>query len=171
MFIDNDGSLYLIWKIDGNNIGHGGNCNNGVAPLVPTPIMIRKMAANGLSFASGSSAIQLLDRDDNDGPLIEAPSMVRSSSGTYFLFFSSNCYSGSLYDIAYATGSSATGPFTKGPWLMVTGSPFSNLYSPGGADVTPDGTKLVFHADKGTTVDTRQMYTAAISLNGNRVSI
>lgn len=161
----------MIWKIDGNNIGHGGNCNNGVAPLVPTPIKIRKMSADGLSFASGSSAIQLLDRDDNDGPLIEAPSMVRSSSGTYFLFFSSNCYAGSQYDIAYATGSSVTGPFTKGPWLMVTGSPFSNLYSPGGADVTPDGTKLVFHADKGTTADTRQMYTAEISLNGNTVSI
>jgi hypothetical protein len=161
----------MLWKVDGNNIGHGGNCNNGVAPLVPTPIMIQKMTAAGTAFASGSSAVQLLDRDDNDGPLIEAPSMARTAAGVYVLFFSSNCYAGSLYDVAYATATSVTGPFTKGPWLMVTGNPFAQLYSPGGADVAPDGTKLVFHADLGTTVDTRQMWTAHISISGKTVTI
>ncbi|TFK47469.1 glycoside hydrolase family 43 protein [Heliocybe sulcata] len=170
-FYDSDGSLYLIWKVDGNNIGHGGNCNNGVAPLVPTPIMIRKLSADGRSYASGSSAIQLLDRSDADGPLIEAPSLVRTSEGVYVLFFSSNCYSGSLYDIAYATATSVTGPYTKGPWLMITGNPYGQLYSPGGADVSADGTKLVFHADQGTTVDTRQMWTASISISGHTVHL
>lgn len=28
--------VWVVWKIDGNSIGHGGNCNNGVAPIVPT---------------------------------------------------------------------------------------------------------------------------------------
>ncbi|KAI0030284.1 glycoside hydrolase family 43 protein [Vararia minispora EC-137] len=170
-FSDVDGSLYLLWKIDGNNIGHGGNCGNSVAPIVPTPIMMQKLDASGTAFAAGSSAIQVLDRDNNDGPLIEAPSLVRTSGGVYVLFFSSNCYAGSLYDIAYATATSVTGPYTKGPWLMKTGTPFANLYSPGGADVTPDGTRLVFHADLGTTANTRQMYTASISISGHTVSI
>lgn len=161
----------MVYKVDGNNIGHGGSCNNGVAPLVPTPIMIQKMTANGTAFAPGSSAIQLLDRDNNDGPLIEAPSMVRTSEGVYVLFFSSNCFSTSLYDVAYATATSVTGPFTKGPFLMKTGTPFSQLFAPGGADVSSDGTKLVFHADLGTTSSTRQMWTAAISISGHTVSI
>jgi hypothetical protein len=35
-FQDKDGQNYVVYKVDGNNIGHGGNCNNGVEPLVPT---------------------------------------------------------------------------------------------------------------------------------------
>lgn len=111
--------------------------------------------------------------DDADGPLIEAPSLVKSADGTYVLFFSSNCYAGGEYDISYATATSVGGPYTKvqdpdAP-LLVTGD--SGLYSPGGADVSPDGTKLVFHADLGTTADTRQMYTAEITISGGVVTI
>lgn len=111
-FHDSNGDFYLVWKVDGNNIGHGGSCNNGVAPIVytfasprrsftiltlallqvPTPIMIQQLTADGTAFAAGSTATEILDRDTDDGPLIEAPSLVRSSEGIYFLSFSSNCY-------------------------------------------------------------------------------
>jgi hypothetical protein len=40
----------------------------------------------------GSDPIALIDRDDADGPLIEAPSM-NLANGIYYLYFSSNCYS------------------------------------------------------------------------------
>lgn len=170
-FVDTDGSLYLVWKVDGNNIGHGGNCNNGVDPIVPTPIMIQQLTADGTAFAAGSSATQVLDRGDADGPLIEAPSLVKKD-GTYVLFFSSNCYSGSLYDVSYATASSVLGPYTKSSAaLLVTGSPYSQLYSPGGLDIDPAGTLAVFHADLGTTADTRQMYTASLTISGTTVTI
>lgn len=54
--------------------------------------MIQQLTAEGTAFAVGSTATEILDRDDDDGPLIEAPSLARSSEGVYFLTFSSNCY-------------------------------------------------------------------------------
>lgn len=83
-------------------------------------------------------AVQILDRSDADGPLIEAPSLthVADSSAVggylYILFFSSNCYSGSLYDSSYATSVNGVGgPYTKSSApLLVTGNP-AGLYSPG----------------------------------------
>ncbi|KAE9398804.1 Arabinanase/levansucrase/invertase, partial [Gymnopus androsaceus JB14] len=160
-FHDSNGDFYLVWKVDGNNIGHGGSCNNGVAPIVPTPIMIQQLTADGTAFAAGSTATEILDRDTDDGPLIEAPSLVRSSEGIYFLSFSSNCYSTSLYDVSYATATNVLGPYTKQPWLMITGDPFPQLFAPGGATITPDGTKMT----------TRQMYTGEIALSGTTISI
>lgn len=55
----------------------------------------------------------------------------------YYLFFSSNIYSSTLYDISYAVSQSVTGPYTKAqapnaPFLT-TGS--SGLTAPGGATV------------------------------------
>ena len=133
--------------------------------------MIQKMTADGTAFAAGSSSTQILDRSDADGPLIEAPSLVEKD-GTYVLFFSSNCYSGSLYDVSYATASSVLGPYTKSSApLLVTGSPYAQLYSPGGLDINRAGTQAVFHADLGTTADTRQMYTAAVTISGTTVTI
>lgn len=49
--------------------------------------------------------VQLIDRDEVDGPLIEAPSMA-DVGGTYYLTFSSNYYNTLYYDISYATGPS-----------------------------------------------------------------
>ncbi|KZV62716.1 glycoside hydrolase family 43 protein [Peniophora sp. CONT] len=170
-FLDTDGSLYLAWKVDGNSIGHGGNCGNSVAPIVPTPIIIQKMTSNGTAFAAGSSATQILDRSDADGPLVEAPSLVEKD-GTYFLFFSSNCYSGSLYDVSYATASSVLGPYTKSATpLLKTGSPYAQLFSPGGLDISRDGTRAVFHADFNKTAHVRQMYTAAVNISDKTVTI
>jgi hypothetical protein len=48
-FIDIDGSFYLAWKVDGNNVGHGGSCGNTVPPLMPTPIKLQKMASDGIT--------------------------------------------------------------------------------------------------------------------------
>jgi len=59
-FVDTDGTIYVVWKIDGNNIGHGGNCNNGVEPIEPTPIMMQRMAADGVN--PDGDAFQILDR-------------------------------------------------------------------------------------------------------------
>lgn len=66
--------------------------DNALPLQVPTPIMIQQLTAEGTAFAVGSTATEILDRDDDDGPLIEAPSLARSAEGVYFLTFSSNCY-------------------------------------------------------------------------------
>lgn len=116
--------------------------------------------------------LAVLDRSDADGPLVEAPSLVKVK-GVYVLFFSSNCYSGSLYDTSYATADHIKGPYTKAGApnapLLQTGKPYSQLYSPGGLDVAPDGVNVVFHADLGKTAHVRQMYTGKISVTGKTV--
>jgi beta-xylosidase len=143
-FIDTDGSHYVVYKVDGNSIGNGGTCGNTVEPIVPTPLMLQKLGTDAMTPMN--DPVELLDRGDQDGPLIEAPSLIRMSDGTYVLFFSSNCYSTTLYDVSYATASSLTGPYTKSSTpLLVTGS--YNLTAPGGATATTNGQGFVFHAN------------------------
>ena len=119
--------------------------------------MLQQVADDGVSPIGGP--IQILDRDDNDGPLIEAPSLTRIG-GLYYLFFSSNCYSSDLYDVSFATASSVYGPYTKRGPMLVT--PDLGLEAPGGAEVTPDGQFVTFHAGP---VGARHMYTGRIEYN------
>jgi hypothetical protein len=106
-FRDDDGRHYLFYKIDGNAHGRA------------TPIFVRELAPDGLSFAEGSSATQVLvnDRGTWEGGVVEASWTVRRD-GTYYLF-----YSGNVYDSRYRTGvaraSSVTGPYEKlGPPIL-----------------------------------------------------
>lgn len=164
-FVDKDGSVWVVYKVDGNSIGHGGNCGNSVKPIVPTPIMLQQMEADGVTPKGDPK--QILDRGDADGPLVEAPSLTRVDD-SYFLFFSSNCYSGSLYDtsFAYYDGQLGAGSFAKSKSpLLVTGSNGGLLYSPGGAEVNPAGDSLVFHSDQAKSADVRVMWARNIKID------
>lgn len=162
-FQDADGSLYVLYKVDGNSIGHGGVCGNTVAPIQPTPIMLQRLADDG--FTPVGSPVELLDRSSLDGPLIEGPSLMRTSDGKYVLFFSSNCFATSKYDIAYAFANSIDGPYVKAGPMMVTGT--NGLYAPGGQAVAADGKHAVFHAgDVGpANLGWRAAYTQIISVD------
>lgn len=145
-FQDADGTLYVVYKVDGNNIGHGGLCGNTKEPIVPTPIMLQKLLSDGTTPTG--DAIQLLDRDSSDGPLIEAPDLVRSKEGIYFLFFSSGCTRSPTYDVKYATATKVEGPYVraKSP-LLQTGD--YGLLAPGSVGVHDDGSggwAFAFHA-------------------------
>ena len=144
--------------------------------------MLQEVTANGLNPVGDPQ--QILDRGQYDGPLVEAPSLTRvedpSSAGgwLYILFFSSNCYAGPLYDSSYAisTNGIKNGGVdyqkSSAP-LLVTGSFDNKLYSPGGLDVEPDASKVLFHAGKGKSADVRQMWTGQITVDvpGRKVSI
>ncbi|KAB5555063.1 glycosyl hydrolase [Coniochaeta sp. 2T2.1] len=159
---------WVVYKVDGNAIGHGGTCGNTVEPLVPTPIMMQQLAQDGVTKIG--TPFQILDRGQYDGPLIEAPSLIKSGS-TYVLFFSSNCYSTTLYDISYATAPSLSGPYTKSSApLLVTGN--YGLTAPGGATSVDGGGQLVFHAncpDVGGSG--RCMYETSFKVANNLVTI
>lgn len=172
-FIDSDNTVYTTYKVDGNSIGSGGNCGNGDGGKA-TPIMLQKMESDGVTKSGDPQ--QILDRDDRDGPLIEAPSLSRiqddSSSGgwLYFLFFSSNCYSGDLYDTSYAVSTNGVGgPYEKAKKpLLLTGDFDGKLYAPGGMDTPIDlgsDNGAVFHADKDKSADTRQMWGANLDVD------
>ena len=178
-FLDIDGKNYVVYKVDGNSLDEGRICVSNLKPSKkitprPTPLMLQALASDAVT--PFGDPIELLDRTDADGPLIEAPSLVRSKEGKYVLFFSSNCFDTPLYDVAYATSDRLTGPYTRAaaPFLKTGMGPPPGLKGPGGAAVTPDGSKLVFHGILGHATNKlsklfRGMYTVDIEIDGATV--
>ena len=157
-----------MYKIDGNSLGGGGTCGNGDGSH-STAIVLQQVAADGFTPIGGPTPI--LDRSDSDGPLIEAPSLAKSSEGVYFLSFSSNCYNGPLYDISYATSTTGIqGPYTKSNEALLL--PSDKMLSPGGATLAQDLSRMVFHADKKfSDPGVRQMWTAPLTASGTSLSM
>lgn len=134
-FDRSNGKRYIIYKVDGNSLGHGGSCRNDVVPIVATPLMLQEVDPHDGITLIGSPT-KLLDRDALDGPLIEAPAMYLSTEGIYFLFFSSNCFTTPLYHTTYATARNITGPYTRASRpLLATGDTALGLVGPGGLDI------------------------------------
>jgi hypothetical protein len=163
-FKDADGKRYVVYKIDGNSIGHGGSCNNEVAPIVSTPILLQQVEADGVTKIG--SPIQILDRTTADGPLVEAPTILRNKKGMYVLFFSSGCYTEPTYNVNYATASNVTGPYTRSSTPLITTDDSFGLTAPGGATPTIDGSGIVFHAD---CAEGRCLFENKIGIQGAKV--
>lgn len=164
-FVDKDGTRYVIFKIDGNSIGHGGDCNNGITPMVPTPILLQRVEDDGFTLIG--DAVPILDRDDSDGPLVEAPNLILHGD-TYFLFYSTHCFTDSEYDVRWATSKSITGPYIKsGQKLFKTGD--YALTSPGGGTVYGCGDKMLFHGF--CEPNKRCTYAANIVIDGDQVTL
>jgi arabinan endo-1,5-alpha-L-arabinosidase len=128
-----DGTSYVLWKEDGNAIGH------------PTPIHAQALAGDGLSLA-GSAATLITNDQPWEGAVTEAPFMVEHGDA-YFLFYSGNAYYNGTYAVGVASSSSPLGPFTKanGP-ILVTDAAW---VGPGHCSVVDTGagdTYMVFHA-------------------------
>lgn len=101
IFIDDDGTPYLLWKRDGPSDGTFGS------------IRIRKLDSTGLNFAAGSTETVILDNNVGgwERNLAEAPWLVRRADA-YYLF-----YSGAFIDTSYSVGvarsTSLTQMFTR----------------------------------------------------------
>ena len=165
--------LLKSWfKVDGNNIGDGsGICGQSKNNPVRTPIMLQKLQGDWMTPDGAPTKIP--DRDDNDGPLIEVPSLDLRD-GTYYLFSSSNCYSTRDYDVSYATAKSLNVIFDKAHAPAVPLLQLGNfsLSGPGGADVNQHGNKIAFHANLyGDDAASRGMWVATIEGNNGEVKI
>jgi hypothetical protein len=118
--------------------------------------------------------IQLLDRTDADGPLIEAPSMTQSEKW-YILFYSSDCYTTDRYTVSYAVapvddgnnGGVENAVFERKGVLLKTGDGNVNesLYAPGGATIQRDARNILWHADEGNSSAVRQLWAGEIAVN------
>lgn len=168
-FEDDDGTQYVLYKVDGNSVGHGGSCGNTVDPIAPTPIMLQEVLADGVTKVGDPVAI--LDRTADDGPLVEAPSLLRTANGLYILFFSSGCYLEPTYNVNYATATSVKGPFQRAPRPMIRTGEYS-LQAPGGASaVHVDGrVGVAFHANCPTGPG-RCMHTTPTIVDGREVKV
>jgi beta-xylosidase len=160
IFQDSDGTRYILYKIDGNSVGHGGDCNNSIEPLAATPIMLQRVSEDGVTPVG--DAVQLIDRDASDGPLVEAPSLVRAGDGTYLLFYSTHCFTDVKYDVRVATARTVAGPYSKNGVSVLASN--DQLYGPGGATVVNDGNMLFHGWCNGNSV--RCMYAAHMNVSG-----
>lgn len=131
--------------------------------------MLQEMDADDWMTPVGDP-VQILDRIDDDGPLVEAPNIIGTSDGHYILFYSSHCFNDPAYDVKYAVATSITGPYTRQGQLIAGGD--FGLTSPGGATATPGGDVLLFHADcAGTTDGSRCLHTVDMNIAGGVVSL
>jgi beta-xylosidase len=128
------GNLYMVYKIDGNSKGHGGECGNTKAPQHSTPIMLQQLSNDGLQLL-GNNATQILDRTEEDGPLVEAPVLVQSDEGVFFLFFSSGCTRDNDYTVKYATSSRIDGGYQRASEPLLKTGTAGGLVAPGSVSV------------------------------------
>jgi beta-xylosidase len=92
------GGVYLVWK------------NAGRRGVSPTTIWSRRMTSDGLGFASGSRAHQLLyTARPWEGSVIENPAMIQYGS-RWYLFYSGNNMLTSAYATGYALCRGPLGP-------------------------------------------------------------
>jgi beta-xylosidase len=128
--------------------------------------MLQKLQADGTS--PDGAPVPILDRTAADGPLVEAPELVRSHEGIYFLFFSSGCTRNPSYDLKYATADNITGPYTRANAPLLQTDDWG-LHAPGSAGLFPAGGgqwNLVFHARVEGRI--RAMFTGRLELKGRK---
>ena len=163
------GKRYLLYKVDGNSLGGGGSCRNTVPPVRNTPIMLQEVRREDGTTLVGEP-VQVLDRDEGDGPLVEAPDLwYDAEAQSYVLFFSNHCWSEAGYSVNYAvsdrgiaggyvklngtagTGQGVGGKTGERALIRTMGQDGFNLTAPGGAaswyDEETGERGIVFHAD------------------------
>jgi hypothetical protein len=156
LFLDPlNGAAYLVYKTDGDTIGHGGQCGNTIRPIAPTPLYMQLLDPNDLTTPVGPPFF-LFSNGPEDGPNVERPCMTFLNE-TYFLLYNSQCFQSEAYHVSYVScvGASdvtmcdwATLKYDQSRWrkpLLQTGGTKANLHAPGSVDT--DGDRMVFHAD------------------------
>lgn len=98
-FRDSDGSLWLLWKNDGNAIG------------IESKIYLQRLSDDGLELQGEPQAIIGMDQP-YETYTIEGPS-VMMYRGRYYCFYSTGQYWNETYGVCWATAPAITGPWTK----------------------------------------------------------
>ena len=133
-FRDEDGSLWLLWKNDGNCCGKD------------TWIYAQRLADDGLSLEG--APVRLVRQDAPwEANLVEAPTLWRED-GRLYLFFSANAFDSDLYAVGYATCETPSGPCRDAPENPILRSA-CDASGPGHQTIARDGdgaTWLVYHA-------------------------
>ena len=168
-FLDTDNSRYIVYKIDGPAANSGGYCAGVQLTSQNTSLMLQQVDNDGYTLI-GSPVVLYDNAGESDGFNIEAPSLVKSSDGVYFLFFSSGCYTDNSYAESYVTATSVSGPYGNRQALLQTGD--YGLYAPGGLDIDGATGDVVFHSDSvSANSGTRWLSTDTVTLGGTNASV
>jgi arabinan endo-1,5-alpha-L-arabinosidase len=128
-----DGTLYLLWKPDGNATGQA------------TSIKVQPLTPDGLALA-GSATTLLTNTESWEGSVVEGPWLI-FESGYYYLFYSGNSYHSPDYAVGVARATAVTGPYTKAPAPILSSTTRWNGPGHGSVVRAPNGEWVfVFHA-------------------------
>lgn len=108
--------------------------------------MLQEMEDDGITKVG--DPVEILTNIESDGPLVEAPMLIRSPEGVYFLFFSSGCTRENTYVVKYATSRNIKGPYTRAKNILLKTGDWG-LEAPGSVGITEDGQggwNMAFHA-------------------------
>jgi beta-xylosidase len=161
-FRDTDGTLYLLWKNDGNAIG------------VDTWLYVQRLSADGLQL-TGEATRLIRQTEPWEGQVIEGPFFWRHD-GRLLLFYAANAYDTANYAEGYAVCESPFGPCVKAPENPILRStPAAS--GPGHASMlTNNGrTWLLYHAwppgREGSTEPGRQLWLDEVTWDAGRPQI
>jgi beta-xylosidase len=101
-FRDDDGSLYLYWKNDGNSIGK------------PTHIWAQRLSHDGTQLVGKPHDTGETNDQVWEAQVVEGPTMWKHD-GRYYLFYSGGNYQDDTYAVGYATCSTPLGPCKDAP--------------------------------------------------------
>jgi beta-xylosidase len=132
-FRDDDGSLYLLWKNDGNAVGK------------PSWIYAQRLSADGLRLEGAAKRLATNDQFW-EGAVVEAPQLWKED-GRYYLFYSGSAFDTPSYAVGYATCDGPLGPCAdaaENPILKTA----CRASGPGHATLVRDGdeTWILYHA-------------------------
>jgi beta-xylosidase len=99
-FEDEDGTLWLAWKNDGNCCG------------IPTHFYMQAMTDDGTDVEGEIFDLGMRNDRPWERHVIEAPTIFRHED-TYYLFYSANDYGSADYAVGYATSDVVTGPYEQ----------------------------------------------------------
>ncbi|RCS83549.1 glycoside hydrolase family 43 protein [Brachybacterium alimentarium] len=160
-FRDEDGSLWLLWKNDGN------------AADQDSFLFAQRLADDGLSLVGERTRI--LERDqDWEIYTIEGPAVI-AQEGRYYLFYSAGEYWNATYGVGVAVADAIDGPWTK-----VSDTPVlaANDVAAGPGHGMPvwtrDGIWYVYHAWQPDHIGEdpgRQTWISKVTIEGDAVSI
>ena len=133
--------LYLYYKGD----------HNALKPPQPTPIVVRKLAVDGMSFAGEPQTLFVNDRPW-ESKVVEGPWVVVRDR-VYYLFYAAGEYDTAAYCTGVARARAPMGPFEKCPQPVLTSH--DGWSGPGhGCVVTgpDDNDWFVYHAWEGDKI-------------------
>ena len=107
-FADDGGTLYLLWKNDGNCCG------------LDTFIYAQRLSGDGLTLVGRRARLVKQDAPW-EGELVEAPTLWKER-GRYLLFFSANAYFDQSYAVGYAPCKGPLGPCEDAPENPILGT-------------------------------------------------